>query len=138
MKGKPSLWLLALVVSAFALPLAAHHGNAAYNYDKKITVSGTVTEWIWANPHCWLKFDAKGETGEVTHWVVEASAPPTISVQGWSHSSFKPGDQVTVTMIQVKNGQPIGRFEGDITLNGKPFPPHVGGPSGNPKDETKP
>jgi hypothetical protein len=138
MKHKLPLLSLAVAVSTFAVPLLAHHGNAAYNYDKKITVSGTVKEWIWANPHCWLKFDAKNESGEVTHWIVEASAPPTVSAQGWSHNSFKPGDQVTVTMIQVKNGQAIGRFEGDVILNGKPFPPHENGSSGNNKGETKP
>jgi len=131
MKCKLPSLLLTVVVSTLTVPLLAHHGNATYNYDKKITVSGTVTEWIWANPHCWLKFDAKDESGEVTHWIVEASAPPTLSPQGWSHNSFKAGDQVTVTMIQVKNGQAIGRFEGDVILNGKPFPPHdnlKGGP----------
>jgi hypothetical protein len=41
-------------------------------------------------------------------------------------------------MIQVKNGQPIGRFEGDVTLNGKPFPPHDNGSSGNSKGDPKP
>lgn len=136
MKHKLPLLFVAFAVSVLAVPLLAHHGNAAYNYDKKITVSGTVTEWIWANPHCWLKFDAKNENGEVMHWIVEAGAPPTVSAQGWSHNSFKPGDQVTVTMIQVKNGQPIGRFEGGVTLNGKPFPPHENGSVG--RDEPKP
>ena len=136
---KQTLPLLALAIAGviFTTPLPAHHGNAAYNYDKKITVSGTVTQWIWANPHCWLKFDAKTESGDVTHWIVEASAPPTLSPQGWSHNSFKPGDQVTITMIQVKNGQAIGRFEGDVLLNGKPFPPHDSGFPGNPKADPK-
>ena len=138
MKSKLPLFLLAMVVTTLAAPVTAHHGNATYNYDKKISISGTVTEWIWANPHCWLKLDAKEENGEVTHWIVEASAPPTISAQGWSHNSFKPGDQVTATIIQVKNGQPIGRFEGEITVNGKSFPPHAPGSSGSGKGETKP
>jgi hypothetical protein len=138
MRGKLSLFMLAVVVSTFAVPLMAHHGNATYNYDKKITISGSVTEWIWANPHCWLKLDAKDESGEVTHWIVEASAPPTISAQGWSHNSFKPGDQVTATVIQVKNGQPIARFEGEIVLNGKPFPAHASGSAGNAKGDAKP
>lgn len=138
MKRKLPLWSRAIVVLIFAVPMLAHHGNATYNYDTKLKVSGTVTEWIWANPHCWLKLDVKDESGEVKHWIVEASAPPTISAQGWSHNSFKPGDQVTATVIQAKNGQPIGRFEGEIVLNGKPFPPHVNGSSDNTKDEPKP
>jgi hypothetical protein len=138
MKARLSLFLLAVVVSTSAVPMMAHHGNATYNYSKKITIAGTVTEWIWANPHCWLKFDAKDESGEVTHWVVEASAPPTLTPQGWAHNSFKPGDQVTAVVIQVKNGQPIARFEGAVTLNGKPFPPHATSSSGNAKGEAQP
>jgi hypothetical protein len=138
MKRRLPLLTLAVVVPVFAVPLRAHHGNATYNYDKKVTVSGTVTEWIWANPHCWLKLDAKDESGELKHWIVEASAPPTISAQGWAHNSFKPGDQVTITLIQAKNGQPIGRVEGDVVLNGKPFPPHVKGAAGDSKSEPKP
>lgn len=138
MKSKLPLRSLAVVVLTFGVPLLAHHGNATYNYDKKIVVSGTVTEWIWANPHCWLKLDAKDEKGELKHWIVEASAPPTISAQGWSHNSFKAGDQVTATVIQAKNGQPIGRFEGDIALNGKPFPPRTSDSSGDTKSDPKP
>jgi len=83
-----------------------------------------VTEWIWANPHCWLKFDAKDGKGEVQHWIVEASNPPDMTRQGWTKASFKPGDDVAVTMIQAKNGGTIGRFSGvnSVVLNGHPFP----------------
>ena len=129
---------IAVFLSVNSASVVAHHGSASFDTSKQVTLKGTVTEWIWANPHCWLKFDGKNESGEVTHWIVEASAPPTISAQGWSHNSFKPGDQVTLTMIQVKNGQAIGRFEGDVILNSKPFPPHENGSSGNSKGEAKP
>ena len=131
MKVKGTILLLAAILVSVSVSVFAHHGNAAYDYDKKVTVSGTVTEYIWANPHCWLKFDAKDENGQVKHWIVEASNPPDQTRQGWSHDSFKPGDQVTITMIQVKNGNPIGRFigqnqGGNIILNGKQFPPSSG------------
>jgi hypothetical protein len=124
MKRKTTILLLGLVLFV-SIPVSAHHGNAAFDYDKKVTVSGTVTQWIWSNPHSLLKVDAKDETGEVKHWIIEAGTPADISRQGWSHSSFKPGDEVTVTVIVAKNGQPIGRFTGkdSVILNGKPFPP---------------
>jgi hypothetical protein len=100
-------------------PLLAHHGNAAFDNDKKITVKATVTEWFWANPHCFLKFDTKDEKGNVTHWVAETSNPPDMINRGWSKQSFKPGDEVTVTMITVKNGQPIGRVQQVLLSNGQ-------------------
>jgi hypothetical protein len=102
------------------VPLFAHHGNASYDVTKKPTVKGVVTEYIWANPHVYLKFDAKGENGEVVHWQVEASNPPDQTRAGWTKNTFKPGDEVEITMGSVaRNGQPIGRFGGRIVINGK-------------------
>jgi hypothetical protein len=130
MNGKAAIiFLVVACTMTVSFPLFAHHGNAAYATGTKISVKGTVTEWIWANPHCWLKFDAKDEKGEVQHWIVEASNPPDMTRQGWAKSSFKAGDEVVVTMMIPKNGAPgIGRFTSgpnSIVLNGQPFPPGV-------------
>jgi hypothetical protein len=101
-------------------PLSAHHGNASYDVTKKPTIKGTVTEYIWANPHVYVKFDAKDENGQVVHWLVEASNPPDQTRAGWTKNSFKPGDEVEITMGSVaRNGQPIGRFGGRVVVNGK-------------------
>ena len=126
MRNKIATVFLAVVgLLTISTLLYAHHGNAAYATATKVTVSGTVTEFIWANPHCFLKFDAKDDKGEVQHWVVEASNPPDETRRGWTKNSFKPGDAVTVTVIQAKNGATIGRFSTEpnsIVLNGHPFP----------------
>jgi hypothetical protein len=130
MKNKVTIIFLVIVgLFTVSFSLFAHHGNAAYATGTKITVKGTVTEWFWANPHCFLKLDAKDEKGEVQHWVVEASNPPDMTRQGWAKTSFKAGDEVVVTMMIPKNGAPgIGRFisgPNSIELNGQPFPPGV-------------
>jgi hypothetical protein len=134
--------ILPLCVAAVlaSTSVSAHHGNASFDYNKKVTLSGVVTDFLWANPHSILSFDAKDDKGEVTHWVVEAGGPPDMARQGWTHSSFKPGDQVTVTVIQAKNGAPIGRFVGNdnIILNGKPFPPSSGNSSAGAASAPKP
>jgi len=110
-KGKFLTFLaLGICVSILALPLLAHHGNAAYDTEKKITVKGTVVQWLWANPHCVLQFDATDDSGQVVHWGAETENPTTMTHSGWTKTSFKPGDEVTVTMITVKNGKPIGRI----------------------------
>ena len=120
--------LITAAVIVTAVPLVAHHGAATFDTEKELTLKGTVTEWIWANPHCWLKFDSKDENGEVQHWIVEASNPPDMTRQGWAKNSFKLGDEVVVTMMRPKNGAPgIGRFSGpnSVVLNGQPFPSGV-------------
>ena len=103
-------------VSTVAIPAYAHHGNASYDFDKTITLKGTVTSWLWSNPHCLLKFDVKDEKGEVQHWVTETSSPVDMLHIGWSNTVFKPGDAITIDLMPSKNGTPVGRIR-QITLS---------------------
>lgn len=100
-------------------PLVAHHGAASFDTEKELTLKGTVTEWIWANPHCFLKFDAKDDTGTVRNWVVETQNPTDMSRRGWARLSFKVGDEVTVTLQPVKSGAPVGRIRSVVLANGE-------------------
>ena len=102
------IFAAAVVLLVYSAPLAAHHGNASFE-EKVITLKGTVTEWVWSNPHCFLKFDVKDESGNVAHWAVETQNPTSMSQLGWERASFKAGDAVTVTLQGVKSGAPIGR-----------------------------
>ena len=114
--------ILAVAVTILVMasgPLFAHHGNAAYDNVKTVVVKGTVTEWFWANPHCFLKFDVQDENGQVVHWVAETSNPPDMINRGWTKYSFKAGDQVTVTLEPVKNGAPNGRVLQVVLPDGK-------------------
>src|SRR4026209_656603 len=99
-----------LSVPLVSISLAAHHGAAALDTGKEVTFKGTVTGWIWSNPHCFLQFDAKDDTGTVRNWAVETQNPTAMTQRGWSRTSFKAGDKVTETLEPVKNGQPIGRI----------------------------
>jgi len=112
--------------------LAAHHANAVFDLGKRLTLTGTVTEWFWANPHCLLRFDVKNDSGEMTHWVAETQAPPNMTPFGWTKQSFAVGDQVTVTLEPVKNGSPLGRIlqvklpDGKTLVAGNGLPPSDG------------
>ena len=115
--------LLVVGFMAACLPLLAHHGNAAYDTAKTVTVKGTVTDYIWANPHVFLKLDAKDESGNTLHWVIEGQNAVTQASAGWTNATFKAGDQVIVDVTPAKNGRPIGRFKGHIEINGQVFKP---------------
>jgi len=104
-----------LVVS---IPSIAHHGNAAFASSQK-TIKGTLTEWVWSNPHSFLLVDAKDDGGNVQHWRIEATAIPSLIDIGITKISFKPGDQVTVTLNPVKSGEPVGRVMNVVLPNGK-------------------
>ena len=87
---KTKLLTIFLGVLMVSVPLFAHHGAAAYDTTKKITVKATVTEWFWANPHCFLKFDAKDENGNVVHWATEANNPSDMVNLGWRSRRSNP------------------------------------------------
>jgi len=113
--------LLVMFVGLLTLstPIFAHHGAASFDTSKKLTVKGTVVEWFWANPHCFLRFDVKGEDGQPVQWVVETQSGPNITPLGYSKQTFRPGDEVTVTLEPVRNGRPLGRLLSVVLPNGK-------------------
>ena len=108
-----------VLVALISAPVAAHHGTASFDTGKDLTLKGTVTDWIWANPHCFLKFDAMDETGTVRNWAVEVSNPTDMTRLGWARTSFKFGDEVTVTLQPVKSGAPVGRLRRVVLPNGE-------------------
>jgi hypothetical protein len=111
--------LVAVALLMISGSLLAHHGNAAYD-SRTVTVKGTITAWVWTNPHSFLKFDAKDEKGNVVHWLGEWNAPSTLINFGITAKSFKPGEEVTVTMVGMsKTGQPVGRVTKVILPDGQ-------------------
>jgi hypothetical protein len=96
-------------------PLLAHHGGASFDNTREVTVKGSVTEWLWANPHCFLKVEVKDENGAARIWNLELGNPTDIAARGYQRRTFKPGDQVTALVTPVKSGAPVGRLK-TVTL----------------------
>lgn len=94
----------------------AHHGNSAYDEKNPITLKGTVTDFVWANPHAQIYLDVNDDKGSVVHWSIESQGPAVLTRNGWTRRSLNPGDHITITLIPAKNGAPVG-FSG--TTQGK-------------------
>ena len=118
---------------AVSIPLFAHHGYAAYDTDKKVTLKGTVTRWLWSNPHCLIQFDVTDDSGHVVHWIAETENPSTMARNGWAEKSIKVGEQITISVIPVKNGNPAGRLLDVVLPSGERLAGRV-----NPATEVKP
>ena len=120
MKNK-ALGIFAVVFSLLvvAAPMWAHHGAAGYDMEKELTMKATVTEWLWANPHCFLRYDATDDKGVVVHWAAEVSNPVDMTRRGWTRNVISVGDQVTVTVRPAKNGAPVGQLMKVLLPNGK-------------------
>ena len=108
-----------LMVSSF---LFAHHGtNASYDMDKVVTMTGTVTEFVWTNPHCQLFFDVKGDKGNVVHWGGETNSPGVLREAGWTKTFLKPGDEIKISVHPSKAGTPVGVVQKIVLGDGRVF-----------------
>jgi hypothetical protein len=110
--------LAVLGAVAVAMPAAAHHSFAMFDQKKIVTLSGTVREFQWTNPHAFLEIDVP-EGGKTTRWSLELNSPNNLKRQGWSRSAVKAGDKVTVRMNPLRDGQPGGLFLDLKFPNGK-------------------
>ena len=97
-----SLVLVALLLRAG--PAQSHHSNVEYEVTKVITVTGTVTEFEWVNPHTWLHVTVDDGKGGKVVWLAEGRAPGILLRAGWTRSSLKFGETVTVDMSPAKDG----------------------------------
>ena len=103
--------VLAVSLGLLGAPLAAeaHHSFAMFDHARKVTLSGTVKDWQWVNPHTWLQLSVPSATGE-TEWRIEGRSPNVLSRRGWKRQLLSPGDKVTVVIYPLKSGEPGGAF----------------------------
>jgi hypothetical protein len=114
------LWAAAVVTSGL-LPLTAHHGTAAsYDQTKWVTLKGTVTEFLWRNPHSALFLDVKQPSGETVAWSIEMFSPSLMVKQGYKRTVLKQGDAVEIDVHPSLAGSPSGECLGcKLLVNGK-------------------
>jgi hypothetical protein len=118
MKGT---WSGVVGVSAVLLvaqvPVSAHHAFAAeFDAKKSVTLTGTVASIKWTNPHAHVSVDVKDQNGSVISWDFEMGSPNALMRRGWSRSSLKPGDMITVTGYLAKDGTHLANAR-SITLS---------------------
>ena len=94
-----------IIFILISVPLLAHHGASEYDMTKIVTLHATVTELQFVNPHTLLTFTVKDDSGKAIDWQGELPSPNLLSRRGWSRSTLKPGDQVTVIGAPAKNGE---------------------------------
>jgi uncharacterized protein DUF6152 len=107
------------VLGAICAPVFAHHGGAAYDMSKPIILKGAVvTQFLWINPHPLIKADYKDEKGDVQHWTMEMGSTPASELIGWTRTTLKPGDVVTLYVWQAKTHLTVGRFNKVVLADG--------------------
>jgi Family of unknown function (DUF6152) len=115
--------LLAVTILLLAAPVVAHHGSAiSYEtqLEKAITMKGTVTEFVWKNPHCYILYNVKEANGKLVEWSAETSSPSSMTGEhGWSRTTVKAGDELTFTVLPSKITSTAGLLYKLVAADGK-------------------
>ena len=119
-----SFVIAGLLVATSAL---AHHSNSAFDGDKVTVLTGTVVEWKWTNPHVWIILSVDDGKGGKAQWSIEGRTPGQLVRAGWSKTTLKPGETITVDFSPAKDGSPTGLLtrvrRADGSVVGDPAPP---------------
>jgi len=108
--------LAALALALSATAASAHHSPVMFDTSKQITLDGTVRQFQFANPHCYIQLVVDG-----TEWSLEMGAPVYLANRGWKPSTLKPGDRVRVTASPLRSGANGGLVLNVVSLEGKPI-----------------
>ena len=117
--------LMGLLVGVRVASLHAHHSFAMFDTQNRVTLTGTVTQFQWTNPHAYIEIDVPAEGGNpAKHWTVELGSPSILMQGGWKFSDVKPTQTITVVLNPLRSGQPAGLLvritlaDGRVLANG--------------------
>ena len=105
---------LAMAGAVAMLPAAAHHSTAMFDFSKTVELTGTIKSFQWTNPHTWTVVTVAGNAKVAGDYGLEGMSPNYLARRGWTKTTVKPGDTITVTFRPMRDGSHGGMF-----MNGK-------------------
>jgi len=120
-----SIIYLAAVTAFFVISPAmfGHHGVSDYDMANVVTWHGTVTGFLFVNPHSLLDFTRKNDQGKVEEWQGELQSPSMLARRGhWTKDTVKAGDEITVVGCPARNGSRTMFLRKVVLSNGEEYP----------------
>ena len=112
--------LMASALLASAAPVQAHHSSAMFDDHQTVTLTGTVKQFQWFNPHCWIQMLVADKTG-FAEWSVEMGSPSQLYRGGWRPTILHAGDAIVVVVHPMRDGSKGGLFISATHGDGTPF-----------------
>ena len=114
-----TLVLAGIAASLFAIPASAHHSFAMFDHNKTTTLTGTVKEFEWINPHSWIHLTAVDPAGKQVTWSFEAGSTGQLTTAGWKQADLKVGDKIEIGFHPLKDGSHGGQVITVMTADGR-------------------
>jgi hypothetical protein len=99
----------------------AHHSVAAFDRANPIAVTGTIKQFIWANPHTWIYLEVPNDKGGSDEWDLEGGAVNGLAKSGWKPDTLKAGMKVRLKVSPRRDGKIGGEYTEVLQVDGKPF-----------------
>jgi Family of unknown function (DUF6152) len=91
-------------------PARAHHSFSMFDFGSPTDIEGTVQEFRYTNPHCFIILKVKGTDGRLATWMLEGMSPSNLQLDGWTNKSLKPGDQIKLMIYPLRSGGTSGMW----------------------------
>jgi len=121
-------YLAAVLAVCTAASAAAHHSTNMFDADNPVEFRGTVVEWQFQNPHCFIMLEVTDEEGESEVWALEGLSPNVIYRMGWRPDTLRPGDEIIARVLPLHSGAPGGSYRDLRWADGTPIDPKAGRP----------
>ena len=116
-----SKWCAMLLLMA-AMPVLAHHSFAVFFDDaRSVTVTGTVQEFQFRNPHGLIRITVRKPDGSEETWKAETNSPSILERRGWTRTSLKAGDVITIDGWPARDGSNYLRMRSVKRADGTPI-----------------
>jgi len=125
--GRTAFVLFVATAALGAGTARAHHSPVMFDQSKPVTLTGTVREFQWTNPHSYIQLLVKDEQGQEVEWSLEMGASVYLYNLGWRPSSIKAGETLTVTLAPLRKGGNGGLLLKATRADGTPIGREVAG-----------
>lgn len=105
--GSPLASVVLVATTGFA---TAHHSLAMFDQGRLIELIGIVREYNFSSPHAYILLEVKGPDGSLVVWRLEGNSPNSLTWDGWSHTTLRPGDEIRLTIEPLRSGAPGGSW----------------------------
>jgi hypothetical protein len=113
--------LAAAMIAGIPAGATAHHSHAMFDHTRDVTITGTVSDFVYTNPHAFLYVDVKNDAGATVRYWIEMTNIPNMIRTGITRTTFKPGDSITVVLRPLTDGKPGGNYKRITAADGKVY-----------------